>query len=794
MTIYDCTLLVDVAPSDEFLAALEEAGLYDRLDLSGRPGEAGLGLRDGRPAFGGPGLSALAGLLSGDRKVLAFSHAAEDDLAGIDGTALSVKSLHVRVRRAGPGAGPYHRRLVVLERARVEAPQSMNQSTPQAQAQADGLPRLSLAPISLALTHEEVVKLIEALSPGGPVLLPPTRQQMPRGSYLAPERLAIRRRWAKDGPALFRLWQCETDALVRDLIADGGALALRIEAGQPTAACLRIWQGEDAVAAYRACFFLEPDTTSGVAQALLADVAGLSPGGLAVERADAAVERGALVGAEPPDPGAPSDGTAQRIAALGAALGRRDSALFATLVPATPDHDLAERRFLAAFAHPGAIEPAGWRHAWFPSGLAILGGAEQPAIPELVFEQGGPDLVAIHPPRASAADLTRWALLLPLRSVLAPDTAVRLDDENTLPAGDDWAGGVQISRSRPHPRQKLTATAARDQEAYVLARAGFRSGRVGLEELTVGESVRVVHNRRVRAERLSGLTPDGRPVLLRDGDALTAPLLGTAAECHFEAFVEVDPPDAECRYRLAVVPQGETAEGLDLGGYHWRQGQSVRLTRRPAYQTFAAIAPWDEAHAAPLVSRLAELQALEQGNWPSALPQRAFAPALMNVADNWPQMPLDELARALEHLGWLLGYQPGAGPRRSPAPPSKWAARPVAEWPAALAALTVPLAAALSADSPLIAGHDYSATPVASGTLFRFLRERGVGQLRFRFPPSPESRVLALTGKEIRSSVALNGAGGELLTNVVTVSEGVEATLSPAPSSPPLVFFHEVRK
>ena len=64
-------------------------------------------------------------------------------------------------------------------------------------AEMSGLPRLSIDPLSFSVTSEEAVTLIETIPASGVVLLPPTQQEMPRNSYLATERLAIRNGWAK---------------------------------------------------------------------------------------------------------------------------------------------------------------------------------------------------------------------------------------------------------------------------------------------------------------------------------------------------------------------------------------------------------------------------------------------------------------------------------------------------------------------------------------------------------------------------------------------------------------------
>ena len=810
--MFDAILLMDNTPGEDFATALEEAGLYDRLDLTGRPGEAAMGVRDGLPTLAGPGLDAIGGLLSRKKKLHAFSLAAVSELDKIDGVVFPVRSLNVRVRRAGPEKGPYYRRMVTLERVRAAAPVRIDEHAPQVVAEMAGLPRLSIDPLTFSVTAEEAEILIETLPASGPVLLPPTRQEMPRGSYLAAERMVIRNAWAKKlkGAALFDLWHAESDPLLRDLLADGGGFLLHVHADRPTAAALGVWAGDEKVSNYRAGFFLNPqsDTAragttrpgtpppplnpqSDTARALIADVSVLFPASVGVEQAPVKAERQNLSEAELADPGAPADGTSRQIAALGAALDRKASGLFASLIPATTDHDRAERNFLSSFAHPGLIDPVGWRQAWFPSGLLALCGKDMPEIAGLSIDHGGPAPVAIHPPRASQSDLTRWSLLLPLGSRLLPDSAVRLDEGHELPAGD-WDAGARISRTRPYPGQNLTAAGARDQEAYCLTRAAFGTSVPGLAELTLGESIRVLASRReVRVERLSGLTAGGRPVVLRDGDFLTAPLPGTSADAVFEAFVEVDPPDDERRYRLVVLPPGETTQGLDLGGYAWKQGSPVRLVRRPAYQTFSAISPWDDGYAASLISRLVELQALDMDSLHSPLAQQAFPGELLAVAGRWCEMPLDELARALSHLGWLLGHRTGVV-RRVPPPARVWADRPPGEWPAALAALSVPVEGESPPDSPLLEDYDYRVSAGADGLVIHFLRERGRGRLRFRFPAADESSALTIRGPGVSSVVTLNGKGVELETRDLALSDGLELVLSPVPSPLPLIFFKKV--
>ena len=83
-------------------------------------------------------------------------------------------------------------------------------------------------------------------------------------------------------------------------------------------------------------------------------------------------------------------------------------------------------------------------------------------------------------------------------------------------------------------------------------------------------------------------------------------------------------------------------------------------------------------------------------------------------------------------------------------------------------------------------------SPGATGLIIHFLRERGLGRLRFCFPASEESGGLTISGPGVRSIIIYNGSGVELETRDLTLTNGLELVLSPVPSPLPLIFFKKV--
>ena len=110
-------LLMDNTPSEDFVSAIEEAGLYDRLDLTEPARE--------RPRWGCTMACRHSLVLDSTHlqaccraKLHAFSLATASELNAIDGVIFPVRSLRVRVRRAVAEKGPYYRRMLSLERVR----------------------------------------------------------------------------------------------------------------------------------------------------------------------------------------------------------------------------------------------------------------------------------------------------------------------------------------------------------------------------------------------------------------------------------------------------------------------------------------------------------------------------------------------------------------------------------------------------------------------------------------------------------------------------------------------------
>jgi hypothetical protein len=106
--------------------------------------------------------------------------------------------------------------------------------------------------------------------------------------------------------------------------------------------------------------------------------------------------------------------------------------------------------------------------------------------------------------------------------------------------------------------------------------------------------------------------------------------------------------------------------------------------------------------------------------------------------------------------------------------------------------LSLPVEGDSLPDSPLVEDHDFEVSASAGGLVIRFLRERGRGRLRFRFPASDESSGVTVSGPGVRGVVVLNGEGAVLETRDLALSDGLELVLSPAPSPLPLIFFKKV--
>jgi hypothetical protein len=817
---YTVDMLLNEAPNDALVEALKRLGLYAHLPLANRPPLARLGWLDGRPTLHAADPDALFRHVQRRKTTAAFALAPAAELKRLDGAVFGHGLRYVRVTAADADErGPYHRRFVVLEFEGIAPPADLAADGPRVvSGEPPDLPLLLAEPLRFTLDGARAAELFalerKELAAANAVVLPATRIQAPDDGYFSRGRLRVRRAlrelWRAAGrqadePAGVTLWRLQDEPLLRDVLLDGGALRLVGDPGGPTALRLDVAgrHDGDATAAYRARFFLAADRGAGppalkaAALAVAADVRALAPGGVRVAPAAAptswAVDATTIA---PYDPAGPAEGTWQQLDATARALVARPDRAFIdrhVLRPSearaggNPDHDQAERRWAVHLARSADPDDAIWRRAFFPALLTYLRSADRPPPEARVAGEAArlrAEAVAgswrcVHDRQVADDELTRWRLLFPLGACFYAESP----GEVVSPAGLDGL------------------------EAYLLRWMVRGDDFPGLESFEVGASLlaSAAEGRlRLTARDLAGLTPSGRPVVLRGGDALTADVpCGSEESLLMDIAIEVNPaehggPDEmpPAKYRLRAFLAQEAAarpapapDCLDLGRFLWRPGGPPRLAGRPAVRRLCAIRPLDadwRAYVDPLAKRLEALLKRPRGDFPSDALFAAYAAEVARLADEWLALPLPELARRLRFLNRLGERRPGDGPRLglSDEDDREWREVPAARQPAALAALAEAAVRPPPRCRPLERGRDFELAPDGEAWAVTFLRDLGAGRLRVRFP-GPPADAPTFTGPGVAQTLSRNGAPAVFDSGPVELPQGPRFRLAPRQEEPP---------
>jgi len=482
-------LVINESANTDLVNLANSLGLWAKLDFTARP-PITLSMRGDTAVLSSPNprdLFSLALYASQQprQRLLAMSSAPAADLRRMHGRVFFAAAMHIQVSlpaaQTTAGDTPYARRLVELRFLASElqrgfetgATEVVDTPTPQG----DGL---YLEPLPLVVDDGPLRLLLSdharSLSLINWVLLPPIRDACP-GTYFAAELRDTRATLARvlgvaattpRTPSALAVWRMMDDALLRDVLLDGGGIAISNEDGEPTGVSVNVWgegQTQDVLAEYRARVLLQPSEAPGpawakaLAGAVAADVGDTLAATVALRVAAAPVSWDASGLPRPFDPGGREAGTWQRLQDVGSRLDPKvdreaaktfqERVLFASRPrPGShADHDLAEREMIRhLWRTPWAADPdPAWRTALLDLLKTDLGGAHLSPEQRVESWQGAGHFEyrpmtrgaeVLYPGSASSEDTLRWRLTLPLGTVLKPNAQIRLDDTfSTLDRG-----------------------------------------------------------------------------------------------------------------------------------------------------------------------------------------------------------------------------------------------------------------------------------------------------------------------------------------------------------------------
>ncbi len=475
---YRAWLLFQRPPNDELEFLLTDLGLYARLDLTERP-PASIRMRGDEAILSSEDPDYFFEHVFEHKSVPAFCTAPVEELRQMDSKVFFHRARYVRLHcnpdRVPTDREPYYRRWVRFEymTSALQGDFDTSLTRVEKSKDADGHV-LFLNPVPIDITEDRVHRLFgdhaRALGGINGLFLPPTRRDL-EGTYFEDDLVRMRdliaRRLKLESsilgePTALVLWRLEHDPFLRDFLLEGGLLDFSCAESQPTFLLLEVSRetGGDPVAAYRALFALEPAQVPGpswaskVATALAGDLRSLEDSGVDVRARRRPAEAGMMLPAERGyQASALPEGSWQRFYEYEKGIhGKDDRIKFHERVlwpsrargSTPPDHDLAERLFIANYWRSPwspSRDRGAWRYAmldllrWELVGLKATPSARVESWG--VMEEGWPWIekgssdtmpLVVHRPDMDRDELRQWRLLLPVGSVLKEGGTIRLND------------------------------------------------------------------------------------------------------------------------------------------------------------------------------------------------------------------------------------------------------------------------------------------------------------------------------------------------------------------------------
>jgi hypothetical protein len=475
---YPAWLLIQEPLNEELEFLLKDLGVFARLDLTERPA-VGLEMRDGEAILASPDPDAFFDLVFENKLVDAFATAPLGQLRDLHKRLFFHRARFIQVEHRehelGGASEPHARRLLRITYAESALQGDFDtQRTRVERRPAREVPfPLLVNPLAFEIEDRHLSRLFgaHALALRGinGFFLPPSRPVDPE-SYFSDGRIELReaiqsysslQRHRPDEPTAISLWRLTNDPAVRDILIEGGWLDFIGEEARPTRARLHVMglDSADPIQAYRARTIFHPEQAPGAswaraaASALARDLTELLPLGVDVLPAHGKPVSTTVSTTRSYEPSNLEQGSWQRLELLKDELvekRHRQSFDENVLWPsrsrgsAPPDHDLAERLFLANYWRvpwTANTDRGPWRYALLDLLRWELGGIDHaprervqswsdegwPWIEEAVSDKM---LVVVHRPLPlmSEEDLQIWRLLLPVGAVLKPGGTIRLDD------------------------------------------------------------------------------------------------------------------------------------------------------------------------------------------------------------------------------------------------------------------------------------------------------------------------------------------------------------------------------
>ena len=471
---YRSWLLLQDSPNEDLEILLKDLGLLARLDLTGRPAVA-LRLRDGEAVLSAPDLDAFFDQVFENRVVEGFSTAPVEQLRAMHRKVFFHRArfvqLQCQVDGVSTAAQPYVRRMVRFEYLVSSVQGDFDTALTRVEADDFGqsFPIL-IDPLPVDIDDKHIFRVFGqgaiSLSGINGVFLPPGRNV--GDGYFSEDHLKLREgleelpglnHARRDEPCALALWRLVHDPLTRDFLQEGASLHFTHEEGKPTRLRLEIFDSDrnDPVAMYRMRTLLQPETMPGapwaaaVARSIRSDLESLGPEGLAISiKSGEPTTWKAGVGRSY-EASYLAEGSWQRLESLRSELSETElRRRFDELVlwpsrtrgDGGPDHDLAERQFIANYWHcpwSSTTDRGPWRYAMLEllrNELSGIGSGPEDRVqgwsedgwPWIERDRSDTMLVVVHRPTTSDSELQLWRLLLPVGAVLKSGGAIRLND------------------------------------------------------------------------------------------------------------------------------------------------------------------------------------------------------------------------------------------------------------------------------------------------------------------------------------------------------------------------------